>query len=391
MALWKQALLSLAVLGVALVLWVGFVPAALPVLARIGVLEPLVRLGIAVPAPEAAGQGAAAGAGARGPGGPGGAAVAVVAAPPAPQVMNDIISAIGSARAVRSVTLLPEVSGQIVALAVTSGDYVEAGALVAELNSDAARIALDRAELMLADARATSARQAQLQARGATTELALRDAELALKTAELALRQAEFDLAQHRITAPVSGWVGILAVEAGDQIGPSVEITRIEDRSSLIVDFRVPERVVSLLKLGDPVSAEPLAQPGVRLEGAISALDNRVDETSRSLRVQAALGNADDSLRSGMAFAITLEFAGESLPAVDPLSIQWGAEGAFVWLVREGKAARLPVRIVQRNSDAVLIRADLLPGDLVVVEGVQALRPGVDVTVAGAPDPAPKT
>ena len=159
------------------------------------------------------------------------------------------------------------------------------------------------------------------------------------------------------------------------------EISRIEDRSSLLVDFRVPERIVSRLNVGDPVSASPLADPGTVLAGQVSALDNRVDEASRTLQVQAAIDNDDDALRPGMAFLISLDFTGAAHPAVDPLAIQWGSDGAFVWAVRDGKAQRLPVRILQRNSDVVLIEADLQPGDLVVTEGVQALRPGGEVTL----------
>jgi len=100
-----------------------------------------------------------------------------------------------------------------------------------------------------------------------------------------------------------------------------------------------------------------------------------------------------------MAFAITLSSEGETYPAVDPLAIQWGSEGAFVWVVREAKAMTLPVRIMQRSAASVLIEVALAPDDLVVSEGVQSLRPGVEVTVVpgdgaaqeAAADPAQKT
>ena len=82
-----------------------------------------------------------------------------------------------------------------------------------------------------------------------------------------------------------------------------------------------------------------------------------------------------------MALQIDLTFTGESYPAVDPLAIQWSADGAFVWVVREEKAVRVPMRILQRNASDVLIDADFEPGDRVVIEGVQSLRPGADVTV----------
>ncbi len=388
MSLWKQLVLSLGLVAAAMVLSARFLPASHPFLDRVGLLGPLDRLGL-VAAPPEDGTAPAAGGRLAAAGGP----ATVMAQDAAPQVMRDIVTAIGTARAVRSVTLTPGVAGKISTLAVASGDYVTAGSLIAELDSEAARIALDRAGFLVADARATLDRLTRLQRSGSTTETLVQEAELALQTARLDLRDAEFALSQHRILAPIDGWVGILAAEVGKQVDPGTELTRIEDRSSLLVEFRVPERIVGRIAAGDPVSATPLADPALELSGTIRALDNRVDETSRTLLVQAAIANGEDRLRPGMALRMTLAFTGESHPAVDPLSIQWGAEGAFVWAVRGGKALRLPVRILQRNSDAVLVDGDFQPGDLVVTEGVQALRPGSEVQLApqdGAA-PAPKS
>jgi len=388
MSLWKQLVLSLGLVAAAMVLSARFLPASHPFLDRVGLLGPLDRLGL-VAAPPEDGTAPAAGGRLAAAGGP----ATVMAQDAAPQVMRDIVTAIGTARAARSVTLTPGVAGKISTLAVASGEYVTAGSLIAELDSEAARIALDRAGFLVADAQATMDRLTRLQRTGSTTETLVQEAELALQTARLDLRDAEFALSQHRILAPIDGWVGILAAEVGKQVDPGTELTRIEDRSSLLVDFRVPERIVSRISAGDPVSAAPLADPALKLAGTIRALDNRVDETSRTLLVQAAIANGEDRLRPGMALRMTLAFTGESHPAVDPLSIQWGAGGAFVWAVRGGKAMRLPVRILQRNSDAVLVDGDFQPGDLVVSEGVQALRPGAEVQLA-PPDgaaPAPKS
>ncbi|MDZ4136608.1 MAG: efflux RND transporter periplasmic adaptor subunit, partial [Paracoccaceae bacterium] len=179
-----------------------------------------------------------------------------------------------------------------------------------------------------------------------------------------------------------------LRVEVGQQVTLTTEITTIDDRSSILVDFRVPERFVGQIAQGDSVVAQPLAHAGQRLQGVVSAVDNRVDTSSRTLLVQARLANADDTLRAGMAFAIALSLPGEPLPAVDPLSVQWGREGAFVWLVREGRAVRVPIRIMQRAAERVLVQAEFAPGDLIVIEGVQALRPGAEVTVQPAGDAA---
>jgi RND family efflux transporter MFP subunit len=124
------------------------------------------------------------------------------------------------------------------------------------------------------------------------------------------------------------------------------------------------------------------------MEGRISAIDSRVDTTSRTLRVQGVLNNADDSLRAGMAFSIGLSFAGDSYPSVDPLAIQWNSNGSFVWVVRDGKAERTPVRIIQRNADSVLIGGAVAEGDLVITEGVQSLRPGAEVAPRATAEPA---
>jgi RND family efflux transporter MFP subunit len=361
-----------------------FLPASHPVLERIGLLQPMAAMGV-VPAPDdGAGQGGGGAGGGQWGGGQGGA-VPVVAFAPEMVPLRDVITAIGSARGVHAVEVTPEVAGRLLALAVAPGDRVEAGDVIADLDDEAARLAAERARLVLADATATLERLDRLQASGSATSLQRQEAELALRTADLALQAAERDLADHRLTAPIGGYVGLIEVQVGNLLSPSSVVTRIEDRSSLILEFRVPERVAALIGPGDAVEVNAISAPQEPLQGRIVAVDNRVDDASRTLRVEAEIANPDDRLRAGMAFRVALEFTGKDYPAVDPLAIQWGSDGAFVWVVRAGEAVSLPIRILQRNAETVLVEAALEPGDLVVTEGVQALRPGADAQVA--PDP----
>ncbi len=390
MNLWKQAGVALGLTVAAVCAAAAYVPATHPMLDRIGLLAPLEAMRIV-----ATGDGATEGASGGPPGGPpgmGGAAL-VIAAAPEPRAIEDIVTAIGTARGARSVVLAAEVQGRVTSVNVSAGDYVEAGDVIAELDSEAARIAVDRAALVLRDAEVTRDRVLRLQSSGSATDLQVQEAELAVQTAEIERRTAEYDLARHVIVAPIDGWIGILTAEVGNQLTLDGEVARIEDRSSLLIDFRVPERVVGRVTLGDPVIASPLAEPTLDLDGEVSALDNRVDETSRSLRLQATVDNSDDRLRPGMAVMVSLAFQGQPRPAVDPLAIQWGADGAFVWIVRDGRAQRQPVRVLQRTNDVVLISMDdAQPGDLVVSEGVQNLRPGLEVQLAPAgPPEEPKT
>jgi RND family efflux transporter MFP subunit len=295
--------------------------------------------------------------------------------------LQDVLSVIGSGRGAQAVELSFGVTGRIAEVAVAPGDRVDAGTVIARLDASAAQLAVDRARLVLEDAERTVARLDQLAQSGTATTLQRQEAELALRTAELELKVAEQTLADHLLAAPIPGFVGLIEPQAGDIVTSSTAITRIEDRSTLVLDFRVPERLASRIGPGDRVTANAVSLPDSAVEGRIIAVDNRVDEVSRTLRVQASIANPDDRLRAGMAFRIDLSFTGAEHPVVDPLSIQWGSDGAYVWVVREDKATRLTVRIVQRNADFVLVDGDFLPDDLVVTEGVNLLRPGAPVTV----------
>jgi RND family efflux transporter MFP subunit len=303
--------------------------------------------------------------------------------------MGDRLTAIGDAAALRSAVIVPQVSGQLTRVEVAAGSYIDEGSVLARIDDSAEVIALDRARLVLADAEATLARLSALG--GAATEVQRRTAELDLRTAELNLRAAELELSRRTIVAPISGWVGLIEVSAGDQVGPSTQLMQIDDRSEVVVQFRIPERFAARLRPGDSVAALPLSLPGVALTGTVRALDSRVDEASRTLRVEATVPNTDDRLRPGMAFRIEMAFVGEMQTAVDPLAIQWGSGGAFVWAVREGRAVRVPVRILQRDADAVLVAAELEAGESVVIEGVQSLRPGAEVAIRSGGDVAPET
>ncbi|WP_414897248.1 efflux RND transporter periplasmic adaptor subunit [Rhodovulum sp. YEN HP10] len=366
----RQIGLSVLLLAGTLALWVFFVPGARPWLDRIGVGA---LLGLAPSAPEAG----------TGPSGPRAGPVAVTVEEVAEGRIRDRVAAIGDGRALRSVMLRSKVTGEVVAIGIRDGDRVAAGDLIVQLDDEAERIAVDRAQLVLEDARDEAQRVRRLETTGAVTEVRRREADLALRTAELELRQAEFDLSERTVRAPFAGWAGVLDIAVGDRVSSQDALASIVDRSRILIDFHVPERVVGEVREGLALSARPLGMPGRVLEGRVHAVDNAVDPASRTLRVQGELDNADDLLRGGMSFEVVLNFEGEPLPMVDPLAVQWSSSGAYVWALRDGRAARVPVAIRQRNADSVLVEADLAVGEPVVVEGLQTLREGAELRVAG--------
>ncbi|MEZ5887755.1 MAG: efflux RND transporter periplasmic adaptor subunit [Paracoccaceae bacterium] len=357
-------------------------PAARPALDRIGATALFEAVGLPLAGAEASGDGQRPGG--RSPDGQAGPEV--IAASATMTQLVDRAEAIGTARGIRSASVASEILGRVERVTVAPGSFVEQGTVIAELDAGGARIGVEQARLALADAERARDRLERLAGSGAVTGQQKEDAASAVRAAELALQSATLDLARHSIVAPVSGWVGLIAAEPGDYVTAGSMLTTIEDRSTLTVEFRLPERLAARLAPGMAISAHPLSDPGLTFAGKVTAIDNQVEAASRTIRVEASLPNDGDAIRPGMAIRLTLDIPGPDYPAVDPLSIQWGAEGAYVWVLRDGAAQRLPVRVVQRTAATVLVAAGFAPDDLVVSEGMMNLRAGQPATVA-APTP----
>ena len=381
MATWKQIVLALAVLAAAAFGWVLFFPGAQVVLSRWGIEW----AHASTPKPGADTAKDAENTGRQ---------VTVIAEQVKTATINDRLQAIGSGRAKASVTVNPYSSGRMTEILVEPGAHVEAGQVIARLDSDVEKIALDKAMAARDDAKAKVARFRALRASNAATAVQLSDAELELRNDELTVHDAQVTLDRRSVVSPISGTVGILPISAGNYVTSTSAIATIDDRSSILVDFWVPERFASSVRIGAPLTATAMANPTDIFKGTVSAIDNHIDEKSRTLWVQATIDNPADSLRAGMAFQVTMKFPGDTYPSVSPLAIQWGTDGAYIWTVKDGKATQVPVRIIQRNTNDVLVDAAIASGDMVVTQGVQNVREGSAVRVAsnaGSQEPATAT
>lgn len=385
MPIWKQALLAAVILAGGAFAWLKLDPNAAQTLARYGLDHPVVAALASTPdnAGEAGRQG-----GAGGRGGMGGPRMVVVAKV-AQETVNSRLNAIGDGQAVRSVTVRPYTSGTIAQIRVESGQRVSEGDVLVELDSVEQTIAVERARLSLQDAENTLQRYNTLQNSSAISNVEVTNAELAVQTARLALREAELNLERRLVRAPIEGIIGITPVNLGDYVSTDTEIASIDDRSEILVDFYVPERFAVDLEVGQPIQALAIARAGETYDGTISAIDNRVDPASRTLRVRATVENENDALRAGMSFSVTMTFDGETYPAVNPLAIQWSNDGSFVWSVSDNRTRRVPIQIIQRNPESVLVEAELAEGDPVIIEGLTQLREGAEVAVSELPAAQP--
>ena len=299
-------------------------------------------------------------------------------------LVNDRLNAVGSGEAKAAATVVPLSSGTLVDLSVSPGQHVIKGDILARLDDDEQSLARDRAARIAQDAAITESRLAELYKSKSTSASELDNAKAARADADLVLQDAELKLQRRLITAPISGIVGLVSIDPGNYVTAQTDLLTIDDRSTILVKFWVPERFANSISLGQSLTASAVASPGKKLNGVISEIGSRVETDSRTLPIVATLDNALDTLRPGMSFELQLHFSGDSFPAVNPLAIQWDSQGSYVWRVDDSKAQRVPVTIVQRNPESVLVAGGVNVDDQIITEGTLSLRAGASVRIQGS-------
>jgi RND family efflux transporter MFP subunit len=290
---------------------------------------------------------------------------------------------IGSGSARHSVVIFPAVAGEVAEVDFRTGQAVRAGQVLLRLVDRQQRLAADLASARVDAASVLADRYEATRGSGAVPETVLDEARALLRAARIELAQAQVAVADRVVHAPFSGIVGLSGVERGDRVTTDSALTTIDDRRVLRIDFEVPERYLARVAPGHLISAVNPAHPDRSFAGKVSEIDSRVDPISRNVRMRAAVANKADLLRPGMSFALRLSLPGKMLVSVPELALQWGREGSFVWVVRQGKSEKVAVRPVRRSAGQVLIDGPLASAETVVVEGVQRLREGRSVRVVG--------
>lgn len=290
------------------------------------------------------------------------------------------IEAVGTAEAFRSVNIFPAAADKVVAVNFVPGQRVEKGMMLLELDARRQRTALERAKIQLNDASRTLTRLKQSKQRGAVTQSVLDDAATAQALAAVLVEEADDDLDDRTVIAPFSGVVGLTDVEVGDRIGINTLVTTIDMREQLFINFRAPESALSLLRSDSQVTVQPWTERNLTLPAVVTQLDSRVAETDRTIRARALLANDEDVYRPGMSFRVNLSFYGQRYAAIPESGLSWGTTGSYIWLVEHSKAKKVAVDIKQRLRGKILVSGEVSEGDELIVEGIQLLRDGEQVT-----------
>lgn len=290
------------------------------------------------------------------------------------------VEAVGTSRAVLSAELYPAASGEVVAVHLEPGQFVQAGDVLVELDRREQELAVRAARLRLEDAERLFDRYRRSADSGAVLPTTLDAARTAAETARVELERARIALEDRSIEAVFDGHVGATEVDPGDRIGPDTLITTLDDRSALLVSFDIPEAFIGELDTGDVVRLETWSTSLPSVTGEIVDIGSRVDPQNRTFVARARVDNADDRLRPGMSFRVDVDVQGERYAVISETGVQWGTGGAYVWSIVDGTASRVPVQVIQRREGRVLVDGDLDSDDIIVVEGTQRMRDGVLVS-----------
>jgi membrane fusion protein (multidrug efflux system) len=325
-----------------------------------------------------------------GPGGPGGPPAVVTTQPAAMATWTDRLDAIGTARASESIAITSKLSERVERVRFESGQRVEAGQVLVDLDVGGDVADLDAARTAAREAQRQFDRQRQLAEQKLIPTSQLDAQRAARDAAQAQVQQAMARVSDRAIVAPFAGVLGLREVSTGQLLGPGTTITTLDAIDTMQVDFSVPEVHLAKLKDGLVVEARSDAWRGEVFFGRILSVDSRIDIATRSVIVRAAVDNTDGKLLPGMLLTLSVLQTEREALVVPEISVQQNGSLSFVYRVdAEGVAQMAPVKLGAREAGRVEVLEGLEAGDRVVVDGTVKLRPGqkiVEAAVGGTGD-----
>ncbi len=312
------------------------------------------------------------------------------------------LEGLGNALPLNTVTLHTQVDGPLSVVAFKEGQFVHKGDFLAQIDPRPFLATLHQAEAALARDQATLKnaelnleRYRELRAEKLiaeqqyTDQRALKDTTLGtIRTDEAQIESARLNVEYSRIVSPIDGVTGVRLIDPGNIVhasdaGGLVVITQIDPMTVL---FTLPEddlpRVQAELAKG-PLPVDAYSRDGSRklASGTLSFIDNQINQTTATIRLRAIFPNPKSVLWPNEFVKARLLLSTEKEAIVVPaVTVQRGPTGTFVYVVGPDMVAEMrPIELASLQGDAALIGKGLTPGDVVVVDGQNQLKPGSKV------------
>ena len=217
------------------------------------------------------------------------------------------LSAVGSIVAVRGVDVTTEIAGLVRSVEFKSGQEVKAGTVLLQLNADS-DIAQLQSLQAAADLSASILARDKLQFDAQAISQAQVDNDAAdLKSKRALVAQQAATIAKKTIRAPFSGKLGITTVQPGQYLNPGDKVVTLQTIDPIFVDFYLPQKQMGGLALGQTVNVVTDGFPGQKFPGRITAINSKVDPTTRNVLVEATMPNTKRELLAGMFANVNVE------------------------------------------------------------------------------------
>jgi membrane fusion protein, multidrug efflux system len=308
--------------------------------------------------------------------------VPVEAAKVAAGPLSEQVTAVGTLLSNESVTVSAEIAGRLEEIHFVEGQPVKKGAPLFTLDDSVYRAQLADAEAKLKLAEQTYKRTSQLFSSKYATAQSADEAVSNLAVAKAAVELASVQLEKTRIVAPFSGIVGLRQVSVGEYITAGKALVNLEAIDPVKADFRVPEKFLPAIKVGQDIRITVDAFPGETFDGKVYAIDPRIDVAGRSLLVRAKVPNKDQQLRPGLFARVTvlLKLKEDALTVPEQAIVPQG-DSQYVFKIDGGKVKLTKVTLGMRRSGRVEILDGLSANDQVVTAGQLKLRDGTQVSI----------
>lgn len=315
------------------------------------------------------------------------------------------LSALGTVQAANSVTVTSRVEGQLMQIHFEEGQKVNAGDLLFTIDPRPFEIQLAQAQGQLAKDQATLAnarrdlsRYQKLAATNVisqqeldTQQATVKSAEAGIKVDQAAIDSAKLQLTYSRITAPISGKMGLRQVDTGNFItaGTAMPLVVINQTAPADVLFTVPENDIPLIRMAQRTMPELTVTAlskdnSIRLaQGKLLTLDNQIDAATGTVKAKARFTNDDDLLFPNQFVNVLLQVGQlENAVVIPNAALQMGTEGNYVWLLEaENKVRKQIVDVELQTPERVVIKSGVSAGDTLVTDGIDRLTDGAQVEV----------